>query len=126
MKKTKDPVDLAKVDDLIAAVVNREPISSPSKPLETTLSIEELSEEMPDLDDQRKWKMYVLAKNYELTKSKDPDVRGKALERLAKTSVVGLYETRVSVNINSLPTDELQAKLEKLVNRINEKVIPSA
>jgi hypothetical protein len=123
MKKPYDPIDLKKVDDLVSAVVNKEPISSPSRPLETTLSIEELSEEMPDLDDQRKWKMYVLAKNYELTKSKDPDVRGKALERLAKTSVVGLYETRVQVSVSSLPTDELQAKLEKLVNRINEKVI---
>jgi len=122
MKTPADSIELKKVDDLVTSLVNAP--TKHKKSVESDLSLESLSEQMPDIDDQRRWQVYVMAKNYELSQSKDPDVRAKALERLAKTTLVGLYETKVSVNINTLPADELQAKLEKLVNRINEKVLP--
>jgi len=124
MKTPSEPIVLTKVDELVSSLVNTKSKHKPE--VESDLSLESLSSQMPDIDDQRRWQIYVMAKNYELSKSKDPDVRAKALERLAKTTLVGLYETKVSVNINTLPAEELQSKLEKLVNRINEKVLPGA
>lgn len=76
---------------------------------------------MPDLDDKAAWQRFVMQKNYELSLDPDVDVRSKALERLAKTSIVGLYETKVVVNISTLPTEALQGKLESLVERINAR-----
>ena len=78
---------------------------------------------MPDLDDKAAWQRFVMQKNYELSLDPDVDVdvRSKALERLAKTSIVGLYETKVVVNISALPTEALQGKLESLVERINAR-----
>jgi hypothetical protein len=76
---------------------------------------------MPDLDDKLAWQRFVMQKNYELSLDPDVDVRSKALERLAKTSIVGLYETKVVVNISTLPTEALQGKLESLVERINAR-----
>lgn len=82
-----------------------------------------LSSTMPDLDNKSEWQTFVMAKNYELANDVDPDIRAKALERLAKSSIVGLYETKVQVNVSLLPPDELKLKLESLVNRINERVV---
>lgn len=76
---------------------------------------------MPDLDDKTAWQHFVMSKNYELANDPDPDTRGKALERLAKSSIVGLYETKISVNVSLLPPEALQDKLESLINRINER-----
>jgi hypothetical protein len=62
-----------------------------------------------------------MQKNYELSLDPDVEVRSKALERLAKTSIVGLFEQKIQVSINTLPTEELQGKLESLVERINAR-----
>lgn len=82
-----------------------------------------LSGTMPDLDNKTEWQTHVMSKNYELSNSPDPDIAAKALERLAKSSIVGLYEQKVQVSINMLPPEELKLKLESLVNRINERVV---
>ena len=76
---------------------------------------------MPDLDDKLAWQRFVMQKNYELSLDPDVEVRSKALERLAKTSIVGLYEQKVQINISTLPTEALQGKLESLVERINAR-----
>lgn len=76
---------------------------------------------IPDLDNKTEWQTFVMAKNYELANDPDPDTRGKALERLAKSCIVGLYETKISVNVSLLPPEALQDKLESLVNRINSR-----
>lgn len=81
---------------------------------------------MPDLDNKTEWQRFVMAKNYELANDPDVDVRSKALERLAKSSIVGLYETKISVNVSLLPPEALQDKLESLVNRINERALIAA
>ena len=78
---------------------------------------------MPDLDNKTHWQTHVMEQNFILSIDPDPDIRAKALERLAKTSIVGLYETKVQVSINLLPPEELQLKVESLVNRINERVV---
>ena len=81
---------------------------------------------MPDLDDKAAWQHFVMAENYELANDPDVDVRSKALERLAKSSVVGLYESKIQINVATLPANELQGKLEMLVNRINERALLEA
>lgn len=81
---------------------------------------------MPDLDDKIAWQHFVMQKNFELANDPDVDVRSKALERLAKSSVVGLYEQKVQINVATLPANELQGKLEMLVNRINERALLEA
>ena len=124
-KKTTNDL-LTPVDKLI----DKPSVSTPS-PTKSSLpardpddiSIAALESEMPDIDDQRRWQLFVMAKNFELAKSLDPDVRAKALERLAKTSVVGLYEQKVQVNVTQLPPEELQKKIDLLVNRINERTL---
>jgi hypothetical protein len=78
---------------------------------------------MPDLDDKTAWQRFVMQKNYELSLDPDVEVRSKALERLAKTSIVGLYETKVVVNVAALPAADLQNKLESIINRINERTL---
>jgi len=99
------------------------PSVAPSLPALQGETLDDIVSRMPGLDEKEKWAKYVMAQNFQLTEHPDPDVRAKALERLAKTSVVGLYENQITVNVNTLPADEIQRKLEKLVNRINEKVI---
>ena len=76
---------------------------------------------MPDVDDKTEWQRIVMQKNYELSLDPDVEVRSKALERLAKTNIVGLYEEKIQVSINTLPTEALQGKLESLVERINAR-----
>ena len=82
------------------------------------MSEQTLLDRMPDLEDQRGWQNLVMTKNYELAMSTDPAISGKALERLAKCSPVGLLEDKVTVNINQLSQEELAHKLDTLVNRI--------
>ena len=122
-KPTTTPFSLEAADDFLQAKAKLLPANTKSR---DDMSIDALAADMPDLDDQRRWQAFVMSQNFALATSPDPDIKAKALERLAKTSVVGLYETKVSVNINTLPVDEIQAKLEKLVNRINEKTINHA
>jgi hypothetical protein len=81
---------------------------------------------MPDLDDKAAWQHFVMQKNYELANDEDVEVRSKALERLAKSSVVGLYEQKVQINVSTLAPEALQDKLEMLVNRINERALIAA
>ena len=81
---------------------------------------------MPDLDDKAAWQHFVMAENYELANDPDVDVRSKALERLAKSSIVGLYEQKVQINVSTLAPEALQDKLEMLVNRINERALIAA
>ena len=81
---------------------------------------------MPDLDDKASWQHFVMKKNYELSLDPDVEVRSKALERLAKTSIVGLYEQKVQINVSALPANELQDKLEMLVDRINKRALLEA
>ena len=81
---------------------------------------------MPDLDDKAAWQFFVMSKNYELANDPDPDTRSKALERLAKSSIVGLYEQKVQINVSTLAPEALQDKLSALVNRINERALLEA
>ncbi len=77
---------------------------------------------MPDLEDKAAWQHFVMQKNYELANDPDPDTRSKALERLAKSSIVGLYENKVQINVSTLAPEALQDKLTNLVDRINARV----
>jgi hypothetical protein len=87
------------------------------------MSIEEAVALMPGMDEQERWQQYVVASNFVLANHHDPEIKAKALERLAKTSTVGLYESKITVNVNTLPKEEIQRRLETLVNRINARVI---
>ena len=75
-------------------------------------------ERMPDIDDKLAWQRVIMEKNYILANHPNPDIAGKALERLARSNPVALYEERVSVSISSLSTEELQLRLDKLVGKI--------
>lgn len=78
---------------------------------------------MPDLDDRAAWQRHVMQKNYELSNSTDPDIVAKALDRIAKTSVVGLYEERVQVNVDSMTREQVQERLQQLADRILGRTI---
>lgn len=67
-----------------------------------------------------------MAKNCELANDPDLDTRSMALERLAKSSVVGLYETKISVNVSTLAPEAVRVELSNLVDRINQRALIEA
>ena len=89
------------------------------------MSKEYLSD-MPDLDDKAAWQRLVMLKNYELAHHPDADDQSKALDRLAKTGPVALYEARIAVSMSTLSPEEIQGRLNQLVQKIlNRPVISS-
>ena len=54
----------------------------------------------------------------------DPKIVKSALDSLAKTSIVGLAMEKTEININTLPTSELEKELLDALNKYNNtKVI---
>ena len=73
---------------------------------------------------QDQWQSYVMCKYYELTLEDDPKIVKGALDSLAKTSIVGLAVEKTEININTRPTQDLEAELLQAIKRYsNEKVI---
>lgn len=73
---------------------------------------------------QEQWQNYVMYKYFELSLDPDPKISKPALDSLAKSSVVGLATEKTEININSLPTAELEKELLSAIKRFSgEKVI---
>ena len=73
---------------------------------------------------QEQWQNYVMYKYFELSLDPDPKISKPALDSLAKSSVVGLATEKTEININTLPTAELEKELLSAIKRFSgEKVI---
>ena len=73
---------------------------------------------------QDQWQSYVMSKYFELTLEEDPKIVKSALDSLAKTSIVGLAVEKTEININTLPTQELESELLQALKKYSsEKVI---
>lgn len=81
---------------------------------------------MPDLDDRRGWQQHTMMMLYKHSFDPDPKVALQALDKIAKTSVAGLSEERVVMDVRSKSIDELKSLLFDKVHTIlarEEKVI---
>lgn len=104
--------------------------SSPLPPLREVLSAPEEdntpSYGVPDLDDRRAWQQHTMTMLYKHTFDPDPKISLQALDKIAKTSVAGLSEERVVMDVRSKSMDELKSLLFDKVHSIlarEEKVI---
>lgn len=75
----------------------------------------------PMLDDKLGWQNHVMDKLYEFSINPDPKVALPALDKLAKTSVVGLTEEKPQVVLSLKSTSELQDEAMALIRRIVER-----
>lgn len=101
---------------------------SPLPPLREVLSApeEEPSYGVPDLDDRRAWQKHTMTMLYKHSFDPDPKISLQALDKIAKTSVAGLSEERVVMDVRSKSMDELKSLLFDKVHSIlarDEKVI---
>jgi hypothetical protein len=60
---------------------------------------------------QEQWQNYVMYKYFELSLDPDPKISKPALDSLAKSSIVGLTSEKTEININTLPTADLEKEL---------------
>jgi hypothetical protein len=73
---------------------------------------------------QEQWQNYVMYKYFELSLDPDPKISKPALDSLAKSSVVGLATEKTEININTMPTADLEKELLSAIKRFSgEKVI---
>lgn len=80
----------------------------------------------PDLDDRRAWQKHTMTMLYKHSFDPDPKISLQALDKIAKTSVAGLTEERVVMDVRSKSMDELKTLLFDKVQSIlarDEKVI---
>ena len=61
---------------------------------------------------------YVMFKLFELAESEDEKTSMRALENLAKTNEIGLFDSRIEVNVNNKSIIELESDLQTLVSSI--------
>ena len=81
---------------------------------------------VPDLDDRRAWQKHTMTLLYKHSFDPDPKISLQALDKIAKTSVAGLSEERVIMDVRSKSMDELKTLLFDKVQSIlarDEKVI---
>lgn len=104
--------------------------SAPLPPLREVLSAPEENPTsaygVPDLDDRRAWQQHTMTMLYKHSFDPDPKVSLQALDKIAKTSIAGLTEERVVMDVRSKSMDELKTLLFDKVQSIlarDEKVI---
>lgn len=84
---------------------------------------------MPDLDDRRGWQKHTMSMLYRHSFDPDPKISLQALDKISKTSVAGLAEERVVMDVRNKSVDELKSLLFDKVHTIlarEEKVINPA
>ena len=73
---------------------------------------------------QEQWQNYVMYKYFELSLDPDPKVSKPALDSLAKSSIVGLTAEKTEININALPTADLEKELLTALKKYSKSVPP--
>jgi hypothetical protein len=71
----------------------------------------------------KQMRSYVLTKLFETAEGKDKALAMRALETLGKVSEIGLFSTKIEVNINHKPTQELEEELKNLLKGYDLGVI---
>lgn len=95
-------------------------------PKEAGFSATPFSSGAPNLEDRKAWQQHTMTLLYKHSFDPDPKISLQALDKIAKTSVAGLTEDRVTVNLNSKSMDEVKHLLFDKVATIlsrEEKVI---
>lgn len=77
--------------------------------------------------DKTGWQNYIMSRYFELSQDLDPRVSKPALDSLAKTSVVGLMETKVEVSVTTKSETEITSEalmlLRKIAGRESEEIL---
>jgi hypothetical protein len=71
----------------------------------------------------KQMRSYVLTKLFEVAEGKNKNLSMRALETLGKVTEIGLFSTKIEVNINHRPTQELEEELKNLLKGYNLSVI---
>ena len=100
------------------------PVQPPSYAAQRALDrhLQQFDFVVPGSQDQ--WQSYIMYKYFELSLDPDPKISKPALDSLAKSSIVGLSAEKTEININALPTAELEKELLTALKKYSgEKVI---
>jgi len=70
-----------------------------------------------------KMRNYVMFKLFELSEDPDTRISFKALETLGKVAEIGLFSTKIDINITEKPTQDLEAELHNLLKGYDISVL---
>ena len=76
------------------------------------------------LDATRRFTNYITGRLLEETEDEDPKVRLKALELLGKRRGINLFSDQMEVTIKQKPSEEIEARLNKILERYIGDAIP--
>lgn len=76
-------------------------------------------------DESARLRTYAISRLLDLAESEKENIALGAIEKIGKIAEVGLFETKITVDINKKPTDELEKDLQSLLGKYmnNMKVI---
>ena len=76
-------------------------------------------------DESARLRTYAISRLLDLAESEKENIALGAIEKIGKIAEVGLFETRITVDINKKPTEELEKDLQSLLGKYmnNLKVI---
>jgi hypothetical protein len=68
-------------------------------------------------DESLRLRTYAISRLLDLAESEKENIALSAIEKIGKIAEVGLFETKISVDINSKSTDELENELKALLGK---------
>jgi hypothetical protein len=78
-------------------------------------------------DESARLRTYAISRLLDLAESEKENIALGAIEKIGKIAEVGLFETKISIDINKKPTEELEKDLQGLLSKYmdNLKVVNS-
>ena len=71
-----------------------------------------------DISDQgKRLRTYAVARLLDLAESEKESIALSAVEKIGKMAEVGLFETKISIDVTNISTDELQSNLQNLLKK---------
>lgn len=76
-------------------------------------------------DESARLRTYAISRLLDLAESEKENIALGAIEKIGKIAEVGLFETKISIDINKKPTEELEKDLQGLLSKYmdNLKII---
>ena len=68
-------------------------------------------------DESMRLRTYAISRLLDLAESEKENIALSAIEKIGKIAEVGLFETKISVDINSKSSDELERELKSLLGK---------
>jgi hypothetical protein len=75
------------------------------------------------VDESLRLRTYAISRLLDLAESEKENIALSAIEKIGKIAEVGLFETKISVDITNKSTDELEADLKKLLGKYVQSTV---